>query len=298
MKKINNYRIISPLLCLYNGHVHSAIRSFDSEVVDYFLLVDIENLNTRLARAQDCNPRRNDEEGRYFKFKEFADSRYYKIVNKYNIIENNNKDNQGLKSIDKSEGVFISIDMCPSVNKIEKSLFIRLQEKSKLNKVYVSIAISGLWVVQNREDFIWLQSLKSDNFIITWINHSFTHRYYKDIAMENNFLLLSDTIIQSEILDTERILIEHGEIPSIFFRFPGLISDEKFLAELKKYGLVQLGSGAWISKMKKEDAIEKGNIILIHGNGNEERRALEVLYKFIDNTSLEFQKLENEIKNN
>ena len=42
---------------------------------------------------------------------------------------------------------------------------------------------------------------------------------------------------------------------------------------------------------------EKGNIILIHGNGNEERRALEVLYKFIDNTNLQFLKLENEIKN-
>ena len=163
--------------------------------------------------------------------------------------------------------------------------------------MHVSLAISGLWIIQNQEDFIWLQSLKSDNFIITWVNHSFTHRYYKDIAMESNFLLLSDTVIQSEILDTERILVENGEIPSIFFRFPGLISDEKFLVELKKYGLVQLGSGAWISKMKKGDIIEKGDIILIHGNGNEERKALEVLYKFIDSTNLQFLKLENEIRN-
>ena len=297
MKKINNYRIISPLLCLYEEHMYVVMRSFDVEEKDYFLLVDIENLNTRLARAQDCNPRRNDEEGRYFEFREFADSKYYKIINKYNIIENNNKDNQGLKSIKKSEGVFISIDMCPSVNKIEKSLFIRLKEKSKLNKVHVSLAISGLWIVQNQEDFIWLQSLKSDNFIITWVNHSFTHRYYKDIAMESNFLLLSDTVIQSEILDTERILVENGEIPSIFFRFPGLISDENFLVELKKYGLVQLGSAAWISKMKENDIIEKGDVILIHGNGNEERKALEVLYKFIDSTNLQFLKLENEMKN-
>jgi hypothetical protein len=163
--------------------------------------------------------------------------------------------------------------------------------------VHVSLAISGLWIIQNQEDFIWLQSLKSDNFIITWVNHSFTHRYCKDIAMESNFLLLSDTVIQSEILDTERILVENGEIPSIFFRFPGLISDEKFLVELKKYGLVQLGSGAWISKMKEDDIIKKGDIILIHGNGNEERKALEILCKFIDSTNLQFLKLENEMKN-
>ena len=78
---------------------------------------------------------------------------------------------------------------------------------------------------------------------------------------------------------------------------PNKLKDPNFLAELKKYGLVQLGSGAWISKMKEDDIIEKGNIILIHGNGNEERRALEVLYEFIDNTNLQFLKLENEIKN-
>ena len=213
---INNYRIISPLLCLNNGNINVAIRSFDSEKIDYFLLVDIENLNTKLVKAKNCYPRKNDKEGRYFEYRGFSGSRYHQVLNLYNIIENNNKDNQGLKSINKSQGVFISIDMCPSINKIEKNLFIKLKEKSKLNKVHVSIAISGLWIIQNKEDFFWLQSLKSDNFIITWVNHSFTHRYYKDVDMESNFLLLSDTVIQSEILDTERILIEHGGTFNIF----------------------------------------------------------------------------------
>ncbi len=295
-KIIHNYRIISPLLCLYDGSIHVAIRSFDYEGIDYLLLVDIENLNTKLAKAKNCYPRKNDKEGRYFEFRDFSSSRYHQILNQYNIIENNIKDNQGLKSINKSEGVFISIDMCPSINKIEKNLFVKLKEKSKLNKVHISIAISGLWIIQNKEDFIWLQSLKEDDFIITWVNHSFTHRYYKDVDMQNNFLLLSDTVVQSEILDIERILIEHGEVPSIFFRFPGLISDEKFVEVLKKYGLVQLGARAWISKMKKDENIEKGDIILIHGNGNEERKALEELYKFIKDTNLKFLNLEDEIK--
>lgn len=298
MKKINNYRIISPLLCIHNGAMYTATRSFDVDGIDYFLLTDIENLSTKLAEAHYCYPRKNDEVGRYFEFNDLKKSGYYRILNQYNTIESNNRDNQGLKSIAKSEGVFISIDMCPSVNKIEKELFIKLKEKSKLDKVYISIAISGLWIIQNKEDYFWLQSLKSDNFCIIWINHSFTHRYYKDIPMDNNFLLLSDTVIQSEILDTERILIENDEIPSIFFRFPGLISDENVLTKLKKYGLVQLGASAWISQMNDNDTIKKGDIILIHGNGNEEKKALELFYKFIDNTNLQFLNLENEIKNN
>ena len=187
------------------------------------------------------------------------------------------------------------MSICHSANKIEKSLFNKLKKSSKLNIVYVSIVISGLWIIQNKEDFIWLQSLTSDNFIITWVNCSFTRRYCK---IEGAFLLLSNTVVKSEILDTEKILIENGEIPSIFFRFPGLISDRKFLAELKKYGLVQLGASVLISKMKENDIINKGDIILINGNDIEKNKFLDLFYKFVDNTNLQFLNIENEIKNN
>ena len=50
--------------------------------------------------------------------------------------------------------------------------------------------------------------------------------------------------------------------------------------------------------MNDNNTIKKGDIILIHGNGNEEKKALELFYKFIDNTNLQFLNLENEIKNN
>ena len=61
---------------------------------------------------------------------------------------------------------------------------------------------------------------------------------------------------------------------------------------------MQLGANAWISQMNDNNTIKKGDIILIHGNGNEEKKALELFYKFIDNTNLQFLNLENEIKNN
>ena len=117
MKKINNYRIISPMLCLYNKNINIAIRSFDYEETHYFLLVNIENLNTKLAKVQDCYISK-DNKGRFFEFKDFARSRYYKILNQQNTIENNNNYNQGLKRINKSEGVFISIDIYSSEMKL------------------------------------------------------------------------------------------------------------------------------------------------------------------------------------
>ena len=60
---------------------------------------------------------------------------FYDHINKLqnylikNYDEDNNKDNQSLKSINKSKGLFITIDMCPSVNKIEKSLFYKIKRK-------------------------------------------------------------------------------------------------------------------------------------------------------------------------
>jgi len=47
--------------------------------------------------------------------------------------------------------------------------------------------------------------------------------------------------LEDEILDIEKKLIENAQIPSIFMRFPGLISNEKvFKNVVYKYGLIPL----------------------------------------------------------
>lgn len=39
--------------------------------------------------------------------------------------------------------------------------------------------------------------------------------------------------MQDEVLLLEKALLKHGELPSVFFRFPGLISDKKLVLALK-----------------------------------------------------------------
>jgi hypothetical protein len=101
------------------------------------------------------------------------------------------------------------------------------------------------------------------------VNHSNSHPYIIETPPENNFLLLPQVNFENEVLKTEIKLIERNLMPSVFFRFPGLISHEKLVTELSsKYGLITLGADSWLANGVKPNA--KGDsILLVHGNGNE-----------------------------
>ena len=71
---------------------------------------------------------------------------------------------------------------------------------------------------------------------------------------------------EAEILDTERLLIANGETPSLFFRFPGLVSSDPLMQAVSRFHLVTLGADAWLAKGQQP---EKGSIVLVHPNGNE-----------------------------
>ena len=81
-----------------------------------------------------------------------------------------------------------------------------------------------------------------------------------------NFLLSKGVDPQEEILDTERLLIANGETPSLFFRFPGLVSSDPLMQAVSRFHLVTLGADAWLALGQKPG---HGSIVLVHPNGNE-----------------------------
>src|ERR1700731_2463708 len=110
----------------------------------------------------------------------------------------------------------------------------------------VALEISRLWLTRHGADFQWGGSRRSPALEITWVNHSYHHPYVPGRPLANNFLLTPGFDIQSEILDTERLLIANGETPSIFFRFPGLVSDAALMQAVRRDHLVVLGSDGWL----------------------------------------------------
>ena len=60
---------------------------------------------------------------------------------------------------------------------------------------------------------------------IVWTNHSYHHPYAKGRPDDQTFMMTKGLDADYEILQTERLLIANGGTPSVFFRFPGLVSN-------------------------------------------------------------------------
>lgn len=269
-------RIYLPVYTIKND-LRIAIRVFKMNGIPSFLTVNPATLETEVIAIANLRPRTLSKDGTpgYFTSWSMASTPYYQLLNQTTaapyVLEN-----QGLTHIDNLEhGNILTIDMCPSIKHFEAAFFKALVERSKALKkpIPVVIAVSGMWIIGHPDEFEWLIAQQHQHTLeITWANHSFSHIYYSDLPYANNFLLAPGTNSALEILQTEKYLLEVGELPSVFFRFPGLVSNQKWIENLKKFGLIPLGTDAWMANLKRNhQAISPGGIILVHGNGNEHK---------------------------
>lgn len=176
--------------------------------------------------------------------------------------------NDGLTRSDSASGVFLTVDLCPSARTFERELFsVLTPQEGETGAVPVAVAISGRWLRSHQEEFRWLRQQEAEGKLaVTWVNHSLTHPYDPSLPLERNFLLSAGTELELEILEAERLLLQEGVVPSVFFRFPGLVSDRHAMEETARLGLIVLGSDAWLAKGEQP---RQGSFILVHGNGNE-----------------------------
>jgi hypothetical protein len=161
------------------------------------------------------------------------------------------------------------VDLCPSHHPLDRRLIVRILDAFRRDgkPVPVSFALSGDWIRCHGNDLAWLVALADSAKIDpTWINHTDHHYYRKGLAENLNFLFLPGTNVTREILGAEAEMLRHGVVPSVFFRFPGLVDNESIFTEVLETGLLPVGADAWLAKNQKPDA---GSIVLVHGNGNE-----------------------------
>ncbi len=164
------------------------------------------------------------------------------------------------------DGYFLTVDMCPSKKPFESRFFAGLASHGS-GPFPVAISISGYWALEHEAEFASLiERQRIGELDVSWVNHSYTHRYVRGLPDRQNFLLMPGTDFEEEVLKTEQLLIAKGLTPSVFFRFPGLVSDAALVIALRRLGLVPLGTDAWLAKLQKP---KFGSIVLVHGNGNE-----------------------------
>lgn len=167
------------------------------------------------------------------------------------------------------KGIDLTIDLCPSQRPLDRIVFKDLINEIGLveKPVPIAVSITGKWISEHPGDLSWLDSLEiADELSILWINHSYNHHTYKNVPLKRNFMLAPGTDINSEVLLTEIALLQKNIIPSVFFRFPGLVSDHDIYDKILNLGLIPMGSDAWLAKGQWPT---DGSIVLIHANGNE-----------------------------
>ncbi|GAB4296874.1 MAG: hypothetical protein Fur0034_06380 [Desulfuromonadia bacterium] len=191
--------------------------------------------------------------------------------------------NGGVRRVDGSQGVAITVDLCPSSKPLDRPLFTRLVALSRIHPAPVAIAVTGRWLDTHPDDFRWLREMERSHLLdITWVNHSDTHPYEPSLPLSRTFLLTEGIDLEREITAVEEKLRREGVTPSPFFRFPGLVADRRTFDAVLSRGLIPIGSDAWLAKGEEPRG---GSIILVHGNGNEPPGVARLL-TLLETTSL------------
>jgi peptidoglycan/xylan/chitin deacetylase (PgdA/CDA1 family) len=269
---IKNYKVIKKQI-ISKEQYYLAIREYKKSQKDYYLAVNINTLETKIIDKKITKDVKS--------IKDSTLNRVYKVSK----IDKNSLTNAGINSAYKKHKdiYYITIDLCPSSKKgYEKRLFESLNKRENS----IAIALSAKWAMRHQREF--KEILEYKNIDITWINHTYNHYYYPRKKLKNNFLLAKWTDLYKEIIANEKFMLSHSLVPSVFIRFPGLVSDAKLVDKVvDSYSLVPLGSDTWIAKAQK---IKDSSIILLHGNLNE-KKGIKMFLKEYNKRELNFVKL-------
>ena len=231
-----------------------------------YLTVDPQTLNTLLISAAD---------GKVIPMSAVAVQEHFSGTPYFNAIAAAGKQSIALQDagithgFPKEKGITLTVDLCPSHKALDRIIFTQLiTEFKKIEQpVPIALSITGRWMLTHADDLNWLKELINNKQIdVTWVDHSYNHHFSPTAPLRTNFLLEPGTDMNFEILGTELAMLQHGLLPSVFFRFPGLVSDQHVVDKVLAYGIIPVGSDAWLAKGQQPSA---GSIVLIHGNGNE-----------------------------
>jgi hypothetical protein len=245
-----------------DGRQGVAIRSMTVAGTPILLLADAQKLSTRLERAACWTCQDANEDA-------LADTRMMRAVAQSaeapGLVHRGFLRNAGLTH-GAAAGAFVTGDLCPSRRPLDRPFFDKLAAQGPHTPV--ALSISGLWLTHHFQDYRWLVDKQAAGTLdIVWVDHTYHHPYRRGEPDERNFLLAKGVDADAEILDTERLLIANGQTPSLFFRFPGLISSAPLMQAVRRHHLISLGADAWLALGQKPG---EGSIVLVHPNGNEE----------------------------
>ena len=259
---VGDYRSVLRVCRAHDGRQSVAIRTMSLAGESVLLLADPQSLATRLERAAcwTCKDAADEDLAGTRLMRSVEASAAAPGLEHRGFLENAGLTHGG------SPGAYLTGDLCPSKRPLDRAFLEELASKGE--RPPIALSISGLWLLHHFEDYQWLLREQAEGkFDITWVDHSYHHQFRRGVPYDRNFMLMSGVDPDAEILDMERLLIANGQTPSLFFRFPGLISSAPLMQAARRHHLIALGADAWLAIGQHP---RPGSIVLVHPNGNEE----------------------------
>lgn len=248
------------------GREYIILRRFEDSGRDLLLVADPQTMDTKIDFASLYQTKYMPQEQMRDHFKSTPYEKALRQAEGQSVMIQDAGIERGMP---KETGISLTADLCPSHRPLDRRIFTDMvAEFKKIEQpVPIALSVSGLWMLHHTQDLAWLKQLRDAGEIrITWVNHSYNHRVSLKAPLKENFLLEPGTDINYEVLATEQLMLKNGLRPSVFFRFPGLVSDQQLVYKITDFGLIPVGSDAWLAKGQQP---QNGSIVLIHGNGNE-----------------------------
>ncbi len=266
-QSITDYRQVTGFgICRQNHREVVVIRKFLKGIQTYFFVVDPYSLNSSILRSDSVKYISAAWEKVYSRYNSTPYIRALQQAKKYSDTL---QDAGFRRFLPEQRGVDLTVDLCPSSRPLDRIVFTdMINELGRVEKpVPVAVSVTGRWINSHPGDLAWLKQLvRNGELSIVWINHTYNHFTSKNIPLNRNFLLEPGTDLNQEILRTEIDMLQNSVLPSVFFRFPGLVSDKDIYDKILNFGLIPVGSDAWLAKGQSPGP---GSIVLIHANGNE-----------------------------
>jgi hypothetical protein len=267
-QNISNYKLFTGWGVYRNNPDEVIIlRRFVKDGHVFFFTVSPQSLKTKISSADSINC----SQASWIAVRSrYSSSPYILALKQAEKYSDTLQDAGFRRFLPSQNGIDITIDLCPSQRPLDRIVFTDLiNEIGRVEKpVPIAVSVTGRWIKKHPGDLTWLDNLmRAGELDIVWINHSYNHYTYEDVPLKNNFMMAPGTNVSSEVLLTEIALLQKNIVPSVFFRFPGLVSDSGIYDKIISFGLIPVGSDAWLAKGQWP---KNGSIVLIHANGNDQ----------------------------
>ena len=168
--------------------------------------------------------------------------------------------------------VALTVDLCWSLLPAERDFFRFLPRlaAARGGEAPVTLFVTGRWLEQYPLEVERLIALSREPGVnVTWSGHSWVHP--KRRPFMNAY---APDEVRADALRVEAELLRWGIVPSVFYRFPGLVHDEERLRAVLALDLVSVDCDSWAAAMHlgrppHRSPPRDGSILLVHGNGNE-----------------------------